>query len=62
MKKLIAALLILAHRVVTRDGCVSSAFAFGGENMQRLLLSEEGVEFLEDGTIDMKKYLWDGSL
>ena len=30
--------------------------------MQRLLLSEEGVEFLEDGRIDMKKYLWDGSL
>ena len=47
---------------MTRDGCVSSAFAFGGENMQRLLLSEEGVEFLEDGRIDMKKYLWDGSL
>lgn len=53
---------IPCHRVVTRGGCVSSAFAFGGENMQRLLLSEEGVEFLEDGTIDMRKYLWDGSL
>ena len=53
---------IPCHRVVTKDGCLSNAFAFGGENMQRLLLSEEGVEFLEDGRIDMKKYLWDGSL
>ena len=53
---------IPCHRVVTKDGCLSNAFAFGGENMQRLLLSEEGVEFLEDGRIDMKKYLWNGSL
>lgn len=51
---------IPCHRVVTKNGEVSKAFAFGGENMQRTLLSEEGVEFLEDGRVDMKKYGWMG--
>lgn len=51
---------IPCHRVVTKDGRVSAAFAFGGENMQRLLLSEEGIEFLDDGKIDMNKYEWLG--
>lgn len=53
-------IVIPCHRVVTKDGRVSVAFAFGGENMQRLLLSEEGIEFLENGNIDMKKYEWLG--
>lgn len=52
---------IPCHRVVTRNGEVSTAFAFGGENMQRLLLSEEGVEFLPDGRVDMKKHAWFGN-
>ena len=51
---------IPCHRVVTKKGEVSKAFAFGGENMQRTLLSEEGVEFLADGRVDMKKYGWMG--
>lgn len=51
---------IPCHRVVTRNGEVSAAFAFGGENMQRLLLNEEGIEFLPDGRVDMKKYAWSG--
>lgn len=33
---------IPCHRVVTKDGRVSSAFAFGGENEQIRLLEEEG--------------------
>lgn len=51
---------IPCHRVVTRNGEVSKAFAFGGENMQRLLLSEEGVEFLDDGRVDLRRYFWNG--
>lgn len=51
---------IPCHRVVTRNGEVSKAFAFGGENMQRILLAEEGIEFLEDGRVDMKRFLWNG--
>lgn len=51
---------IPCHRVVTRNGEVSKAFAFGGENMQRLMLAEEGIEFLEDGTVDLKRFIWLG--
>ncbi len=51
---------IPCHRVVTRNGEVSKAFAFGGENMQRQLLSEEGIEFLDDGRVDLHKYFWSG--
>ena len=52
--------IIPCHRVVTKNGEVSKAFAFGGENMQRILLSEEGVTFLKDGRVDMKKHAWNG--
>lgn len=51
---------IPCHRVVTKNGEVSKAFAFGGENMQRLLLAEEGIEFLDDGRVDLKRFIWMG--
>ena len=49
---------IPCHRVVTKDGRLSSAFAFGGENMQKQLLTDEGVLFRDDNTVDMKKCMW----
>lgn len=49
---------IPCYRVVTKDGCVSSAFAFGGENRQVELLEADGVEFI-DGHVDMKRFQWD---
>ena len=52
--------VIPCHRVVTKNGEVSKAFAFGGENMQRILLAEEGIEFLDDGRVDLKKHFWCG--
>lgn len=53
--------IIPCHRVVTRNGELSKAFAFGGENMQRTLLEEEGIEFLNDGRVDMQRFLWNGN-
>ncbi|MBR4909777.1 MAG: MGMT family protein [Clostridia bacterium] len=50
---------IKCHRVVNREGRISPAFAFGGENMQRQLLLSEGVAVSEDGFVDLKKYLVD---
>lgn len=47
---------IPCHRVVMKDGTLSSAFAFGGENAQRTLLEQEGITFLPNGKVDMKKY------
>jgi len=39
---------IPCHRVVFKDGSLSPAFAFGGENVQRRLLEGEGVTFNGD--------------
>lgn len=50
--------VIPCHRVVNRFGGLSPAFAFGGENRQRTLLEEEGIEFKADGTVDLSRYLW----
>ncbi len=49
---------IPCYRVVTKDGKLSEAFAFGGINMQRELLEKDGVEFLADGRVDMDKFEW----
>lgn len=48
---------IPCHRVVNRQGEVSRAFAFGGENRQIQLLEEEGVEFV-DGKVDLDRFRW----
>lgn len=48
---------IPCYRVVTKDGGVSKAFAFGGENEQIRLLKEDGIEFVGDH-VDMVKYQW----
>ncbi len=42
---------IPCYRVVNRFGEVSSAFAFGGANIQRELLEKEGVIFDEKGRV-----------
>ena len=49
---------IPCYRVVTKDGRVSDAFAFGGGNRQVELLMADGVEFV-DGHVDMNKYQWE---
>lgn len=51
--------VIPCHRVVNRNGEVSSAFAFGGENVQIQLLENEGVEFVA-GRVPLEKYMWYG--
>ena len=48
--------VIPCHRVLKRDGEVSSAFAFGGANRQVELLKGEGVEFADDSHVDMKRF------
>jgi methylated-DNA-protein-cysteine methyltransferase-like protein len=47
---------IPCHRVVMRDGSLAPAFAFGGLEIQRMLLEKEGVGFTEDGKVDMVAY------
>jgi len=48
--------VVPCHRIVMRDGSVSSAFAFGGANRQVELLRAEGVMFLDGSHVDMAKH------
>ena len=46
--------VIPCHRVVNKDGKLSKAFAFGGENAQRDMLISEGIIFIDENTVDLK--------
>lgn len=46
------------HRVVFQDGRICEGYAFGGPEVQRKLLEDEGIVFLDDIHIDMDKHLW----
>lgn len=48
--------VIPCHRVVNREGRLAPAFAFGGPDIQRMLLEEEGIEVSKEGFVDLKKY------
>lgn len=48
---------IPCYRVVSKEGFVSKAFAFGGGNRQIELLEQDGVKFV-DGHVDMEHYQW----
>jgi len=47
------------HRVVFKDGSFAPGFAFGGPDVQRSMLEEEGVGFLADGRVDMEAFQWE---
>jgi methylated-DNA-protein-cysteine methyltransferase-like protein len=43
------------HRVVHNDGRLADAYVFGGAGKQEAMLKSEGIEFLADGRVNMKK-------
>lgn len=45
------------HRVVNRDGRVAPGFAFGGPGVQRKLLEQEGVKFIDETHVDLKNFM-----
>ncbi len=47
--------VIPCHRVVNAKGELAEAFVFGGVNVQKDLLEEEGVEVV-DNRVELKKY------
>lgn len=52
--------VIPCHRVVNRFGGLAPTFAFGGTDIQKQLLLDEGVEVREDNTVDLEIYQWRG--
>ena len=50
--------VIPCHRVVNREGKVAESFVFGGGNVQRQMLEQEGITFENDGHIDLSNYQW----
>lgn len=50
--------IIPCHRVVDRNGRLAPQFAFGGSEEQRRLLENEGITFLENGNVDLKRHIW----
>lgn len=47
--------IVPCHRVVFKDGSLSRGFAFGGIDIQKSLLTSEGVPFKEQYTVDLEK-------
>ena len=47
---------IKCHRVVNKQGKVSSSFVFGGAFAQKDLLQSEGVQVSDDGFVDLSIY------
>ena len=50
---------IPCYRVVTKEGRVSSAFAFGGQNQQIALLRADGIRVSDEGYVDMAAFQWE---
>lgn len=50
--------IIPCHRVVNRFGNLAPKFAFGGIEVQKKLLNDEGVYVDENFCVDLNKYLW----
>ena len=47
---------IPCHRVINRFGKICEGFAFGGPEVEKRLLEEEGVEVSDDYFVDLSKY------
>ena len=48
------------HRVLFKDGSLVPGFAFGGPDVQRKLLEDEGVTFVDNTRVDLEVHQWDG--
>ena len=53
--------VIPCHRVVNRFGRLAPAFAFGGKEVQAMLLLQEGVMVDEQYHVDLTKYQYQGN-
>src|SRR5512147_2487854 len=49
---------IPCHRVVNRFGALTGKLHFGSPDIMEDLLRSEGVEFKDDGCVNLEKHLW----
>lgn len=47
-----------AHRVVNRYGQLSGGWHFGHPDVMKQLLEDEGVTFVDEYQVDIKRHLW----
>jgi methylated-DNA-protein-cysteine methyltransferase-like protein len=52
-------LSIPAHRVVNRNGLLTGKRHFGGSDLMKQLLENEGIKIIDDQIIDFDKVFWD---
>ena len=50
------------HRVVNRIGFLSGGLHFGHPDVMRDALQAEGVQFIDDYQVDLKRHFWDPSI
>ena len=50
---------IPAHRVVNRNGILTGKHHFGGHELMKQLLENEGHQIINDQIVDFKKVFWD---
>ena len=48
----------IAHRVVNRTGELTGGWAWGHPDVMRQLLIDEGVTFVDEYQVDLKRHLW----
>ena len=51
--------VIPCHRVVFKDGAICGGFAFGGPDVQRKLLQDEGIPFQDPMHVNIDMCFWD---
>lgn len=49
---------VFCHRVVNKEGKVAINYAFDGWKEQKRRLLSEGVNFIDETHVDLKKHLW----
>ena len=50
------------HRVLRKDGSIVENYAFGDWTFERRKLLREGITFLKERQVNIKKHLWDGKV